>query len=154
MSYTKSIYINTPLNKVWAAWTGDEHTRHWLAPRSNIEFRCGGAFEFFWGDNPERDSTLGCKLLEIEPERYLKFEWQGSTEFLHMFLPPSGRRTIIEVQFEKQDSSTMVRLNQAETRDHIEWPAYDAWMSKNWEIALESLKKYCGVGKMGSDQSN
>ena len=143
MSYTKSIHINAPLNKVWEAWTSAEHTRHWLAPRAKVEFRCGGAFEFFWSDNPERDSTLGCKLLEIEPEKHLKFEWQGKTEFLHMFLPPIGRRTIIDVQFEKQDSGTMVRLIQAETRDHKEWPAYDTWMSKNWEIALESLKKYC-----------
>jgi uncharacterized protein YndB with AHSA1/START domain len=143
MSYSKSIHIETPLNKVWEAWTSAEHASQWLAPRANIEFRCGGAFEFFWGDNPEQDSTLGCKLLEIELEKHLRFEWQGQTEFLHMFLPPTGRRAIIDVQFEKQDSGTTVSLMQAETRDDQQWPAYDAWMSKNWEIALESLKKYC-----------
>jgi hypothetical protein len=41
------------------------------------------------------------------------------------------------------ESGTSVRLIQEETRDHEEWPAYDAWMSQNWKIALESLKKYC-----------
>ncbi len=143
MSYTKSIHINAPLNKVWEAWTSAEHTTHWLAPRAKVEFRCGGAFEFFWSENPEQDSTIGCKLLEIELEKHLKFEWQGKTEFLHMFLPPIGKRTIIDVQFEKQDLGTMIRLIQAETRDHKEWAAYDSWMSKNWQNALESLKKYC-----------
>lgn len=152
MSYTKTIQISAPLNKVWQAWTSAEHTKHWLAPRANIEFICGGAFEFFWHDNPERDSTLGCKLLEIEPERHLKFEWQGKTEFLHMFLPPTGKRTVIDVQFVKQDSGSLVKLIQTETRDHEEWPAYDAWMSQNWEMALGSLKKYCEE-VIGSDSA-
>ncbi len=143
MSYTKSILINSPINKVWEAWTSTEHTKHWLAPRANIEFQSGGAYEFFWGERPEADSTLGCKLLEIMTEQQLKFEWQGKKKFLHMFLPPTGKRTVIDVQFKKHDSGTIVGLCQAETRDSKEWFAYDTWMSKNWEIALESLKKYC-----------
>jgi len=64
-----------------------------------------------------------------------------------MFLPPGGKRTVIDVEFEKQDSGTLVRLIQAETRDHEDWPAYEAWMSKGWEVALESLKRYCEEGK-------
>jgi uncharacterized protein YndB with AHSA1/START domain len=147
MSYSLSIRIGAPLALVWQAWTSAEQTEQWLAPRANMDFTPGGAYEFFWSDNPEQESTLGCRLLEIEPQKHLRFEWQGKTEFLHMFLPPAGRRTVIDVYFEKEDPGTAVRLSQEETRDHEDWPAYDAWMSQNWKVALESLKKYCeGAG--------
>ncbi len=62
MSYVKEIDIAAPLDKVWAAWTTKAETERWLAPRANVVFSEGGAYEFFWDENPERDSTLGCTL--------------------------------------------------------------------------------------------
>lgn len=139
--YSLSIEIEAPVAEVWKAWTGREVLERWLAPKANVAFREGGAWEFFWSDDPAKDSTLGCKILKIEPERFLRFEWQGKTEFLDMFLPPRGRRTAIEVRFEKTATGTRVNLTQAETRDDAKWPAYEAWMSKAWEMALQGLKK-------------
>jgi len=67
MSYTKQVDINAPLAKVWKAWTTSEEAQAWLAPRAHINFEQDGDYEFFWNDNPEKDSTLGCKLLVIVP---------------------------------------------------------------------------------------
>jgi uncharacterized protein YndB with AHSA1/START domain len=143
MSFEVSVYIRAGIGRVWKAWTDAESTARWLAPRAKVDFRPGGAFEFFWGDDPARDSTLGCVLLRIEPERRLRFEWQGRTEFLPMFLPPEGKRTVIDVSFERQGQGTLVTLDHPETREHRDWPAYEAWMSKSWEAALAALKAYC-----------
>ena len=149
MSYRKLVHINAPIGNVWKAWTNSESTGKWLAPKANVDFRPGGAFEFFWGDDPKKDSTFGCVLLQVEQERLLRFEWQGRTAFLHMFLPPNGERTVIEVSFERQGKGTLVTLNQAETRNHKDWAAYEKWMSKAWEMALESLKEHCEEAAVG-----
>jgi uncharacterized protein YndB with AHSA1/START domain len=143
MSFQMTIHIEARIGRVWKAWTDSESTAKWLAPRAKVDFRPGGAFEFFWSDDPARDSTRGCVLLRIEPERLLRFEWQGRTEFLPMFLPPAGKRTVVEVSFQRQGPGTLVTLDHPETGDHRDWAAYEAWMSKSWETALAALKKYC-----------
>lgn len=143
MGYTQTVDVDAAVGRVWKAWTGREATEKWLAPKANVKFRKGGAWEFFWSDDPKKDSTLGCKILGIEPERLLRFEWQGKAEFLEMFLPPKGRRTTIDVRFENAGKRTRVTVAQEETRNDPRWTAYDAWMSKAWEMALQALKKHC-----------
>ena len=143
MSYSTSIQIGAAVPTVWRAWTDSENITAWLAPKANVDFRPEGAYEFFWGDDPEKDSILGCVLLEIQPEGLLRFQWQGPTAFLPMFLPPDGRRTVIEVTFQARQGGTDVTLTQAETRDHRDWPAYEEWMSKAWGLAMTRLKECC-----------
>jgi uncharacterized protein YndB with AHSA1/START domain len=143
MGYSLSIEIKAPLSQVWHSWTSSQETCHWLAPRAEVEFYPGGAYEFFWGDDPEKDSTIGCKLIELEPERFLKFEWQGLTQFLYLFTPPKGKRTTIEVRFLSRGSGTIVTLSQPETRPGKDWTDYETWMSRAWRRALEALKDHC-----------
>lgn len=143
MAYTLKVEIDAPIGKVWSSWGSREALERWLASKANVFFSEGGAWEFFWSDDPAKDSTLGCKILKIEPEKFLRFEWQGKSEFLDMFLPPKGRRTTIEVRFEKSGKGTLVTLVQEETREGRQWKAYDAWMSKAWEMALKVLKEHC-----------
>lgn len=139
MSYARAVLVRAPQSRVWSAWT----TPSWLAPRRRVDVKPGGAWEFFWGPDDDKDSTLGCKLLTVEPPRLLRFEWQGRSEFLDMFLPPKGRRTAIEVLLEDEGAGTRVTLVQAESREGEKWAAYEAWMSKAWEMALEALRKEC-----------
>ncbi len=143
MAYKKSIQIDASITDIWNAWTNSESAVKWLAPKANISFQPGGVYEFFWGADPEKDSTLGCVLLKIEKENFLSFEWQGNAKFLHMFLPPNGNRTVIEVNFEQQSEGTLVTIHQKETRSHKDWADYEVWMSNAWEMALKALKEYC-----------
>lgn len=147
MGYIHTVEIKTAVAIAWQAWMSRDALERWLAPKANVLFREGGAWEFFWDQDPKKDSTLGCKILKIEPERLLRFEWQGKSDFLEMFLPPKGRPTKIDVRFEKAGKGTRVTLTQEETRSDLQWKAYDAWMSKAWAIALSELKRYCeGAG--------
>lgn len=143
MGYVREVGVSAPVERVWQAWTSSEEAQRWLAPRANVEFAAGGAYEFFWDDDPTVDSTLGCKLLEWVPTRRLLFEWQGKREFLGMFQPPGGSRTTVAVHFAPAGAGTIVRVVQEETRDGPEWAAYDAWMAMAWEMALEGLKRHC-----------
>jgi len=135
--------INAPIATVWKAWTTNEEAQEWLAPKTNITFEEDGSYEFFWNDNPEEDSTLGCKLLKIKSERCLLFEWKGKTEILHNFLPPKGKRTTIKVTFTSKGENARVIVDQQERRGHPDWMEYDLWMSQAWRAALQSLKAHC-----------
>ncbi len=146
MSYQLEVEIFSPVATVWGSWTTTDQTERWLAPRANVVFEVGGAYELFWDDDPKRDSTLGCKLLEIEPESRLVFQWQGKSEFLHMFQPPKGAPTTIEVRFAAVGEVTRVTLSQRETRDLPLWEDYDHWMAMAWEVALNGLKSLCEQG--------
>ncbi|MDE2292361.1 MAG: SRPBCC domain-containing protein [Elusimicrobia bacterium] len=139
MPYARAVLIRAPLERVWAAWKEPS----WLAPRRRVEFRPGGAWEFFWGDDDAVDSTLGCTLLELRPKRLLRFSWQGKGDFLHLFSEPGGRRTVIEVLLEAEEGAVRVTLAAPEGRPGKDWAAYEAWMSKAWELALDELRRTC-----------
>lgn len=148
MGYSTTIEINMPIGEVWNRWASQKELQNWLAPKANVSFQEGGAWEFFWDTDPNKDSTLGCKLLKIEPQKLLRFEWQGKSDFIHLFLPPNGHRTMIEVRFEPSGNQTRVTLTQEETRNAPDWQAYDAWMSMAWEMAFKELKEYCDKNKV------
>lgn len=99
MGYRETVTIDAPTSVVWAAWTSVKETQAWLAPRADMVFEVDGAYEFFWDEDPEIDSTLGCRLLAIEPEARLLFEWRGKDESLEMFVGDFGP-TEVEVRFE------------------------------------------------------
>lgn len=143
MGYSRRMIVDAPLSAVWIAWASAETARKWLAPGANIVFKVGGAYEFFWDQDPALDSTLGCKLLQVDPEQSLVFEWQGKTEFLPMFQAPVGGPTIVGATFRQTEGGVEVTVAQAETRDLPDWSAYDEWMATAWEKALRSLKAFC-----------
>ena len=143
MGYKKEIVVEAPIDKIWSAWTRREEAEKWLAPRANIQFQVGGQYEFFWNDDPELDSTLGCCLEAINKPHLLVFQWQGKSEYLHMFQYPAGEKTSVSVQFAAVEKGILVSVNQAETRNSANWAAYDTWMATAWEMALQSLKNHC-----------
>ncbi|MFX0080068.1 MAG: SRPBCC domain-containing protein, partial [Candidatus Hermodarchaeota archaeon] len=54
----------------------------WLPELAEIEARVGGKYELFWDPNDrENNSTIGCKVTAIAPNRLLAFEWKGPIEF-------------------------------------------------------------------------
>ena len=147
MGYQKEILIYADIDKVWNSWTSEEETTNWLASRARVVFEEKKPYEFFWDDDPEKDSTIGCRLLAIDIRKRLSFEWQGKTEFLDMFCEPY-EKTVIDVFFVENENFVKVKVIQEETRDLLKWKEYDEWMSDAWAYALSCLKKYCeGNGK-------
>src|SRR5262245_55053790 len=144
MGYIREIEVGAPIETVWRAWTSQAETERWLAPSANVTFVEGGAYEFFWSADPDTDSTRGCRVIAIEPEQRLVFEWQGNRNFIDLFRPPH-ERTLVEARFSWGDepSHTTVVVEQRETRSLEGWVAYDEWMADAWEEALLGLKRYC-----------
>jgi len=144
MGYIREVVVNAPVEIVFRAWTSQAEAERWLAPSANVTFAEGGAYEFFWCADPDLDSTRGCRLVAIEPERRLVFEWQGNRNFIDLFRPPN-ERTLVEARFlpAPEPDRTTVVVEQRETRNLEGWVAYDEWMADAWEEALQGLKRYC-----------
>src|SRR5215211_592056 len=74
--------LAAPLERVWRAWTEPGELEAWLAEQARVSLEPGAPFELFWEPaHPERNSTLGCRLTEVEEGRTLAFEWRGPVPF-------------------------------------------------------------------------
>ena len=61
--------------KVWRALTEPELLGEWLLPVVGFELAPGAAFELRAPPQPSWDGTVRCRVLEIEPQRKLRYTW-------------------------------------------------------------------------------
>ncbi len=168
MGYIREITIDAPVDAVWRALSSVEELERWLAPKVEIELREGGAFEASWGaggearaageasagggatsgagEAGEAGDTKGCRIVAVEPNKRLRFQWRGKHEFDDLFAPPHGP-TEIEVRLVERDGATHLALEQPETRHGRDWAAYDEWMAETWEEKLQALRRECEGGE-------
>jgi uncharacterized protein YndB with AHSA1/START domain len=142
----KIIYLSMILkcspHKAFEMFTIGEHLEKWLTTSANVEPKIGGRYELFWnpGDK-ENDSTIGCKVLAIGPDRFLAFEWKGAKQFKH-FMNNVRPLTSVTVFFIPCQDSTEVHLLHTGWRDTAEWEEARQWFDKAWGNALAELKSY------------
>ncbi len=82
---TQSARLHCTIERAFAMFTQNEYLQTWLTRSANVEPVAGGSYELFWDlDDPEHNSTLGCKITAIEPNTLLAFEWKGPAIFHFM----------------------------------------------------------------------
>jgi uncharacterized protein YndB with AHSA1/START domain len=82
---TQRTRLHCTIERAFAMFTENAQLQTWLARSANVEPRSGGSYELFWDlDDPEHNSTLGCKITAIEPNALLAFEWKGPPAFRFM----------------------------------------------------------------------
>ena len=83
------VRLNCSPHKAFEMFTVSKLLESWLVSpykgsHADIEPRVGGKYEIFWDpDSREKNSTVGCKITAIEPDKFLSFEWKGPPEFEH-----------------------------------------------------------------------
>src|SRR5258708_26915130 len=81
----QSARLHCAVERAFAMFTENEHLQAWLTRCADIEPVVGGRYELFWDpDDPEHNSTLGCKITAIEPDTLLAFEWKGPAQMRFM----------------------------------------------------------------------
>ena len=80
-STDKIIYHSTrlkcDLKKAFQMFTVNKHLEKWLTQVADVEPKVGGKYELFWNpQDRENDSTIGCKILALQPNKFLSFEWK------------------------------------------------------------------------------
>lgn len=61
--------------KVWRAITDPELLTEWLLPVAGFSLQPGIAFTFKTQEFPGWDGTVHCRMLEVEPQRVLRYAW-------------------------------------------------------------------------------
>jgi uncharacterized protein YndB with AHSA1/START domain len=137
-----SVILKCSPHKAFEMFTIDEHLEKWLTTSANVEPKIGGRYELFWNpEDKENDSTIGCKVLAISPDRFLSFEWKGPKQFKHFMnnVRPLTNVTVLFIPFQ---NSTEVHLLHTGWRDTADWEEARQWFDKTWGNALAELNSY------------
>lgn len=129
--------------RAFAMFTQDEQIQAWLARMADVEPVAGGRYELFWDlDDPEHNSTLGCKITAIEPNTLLAFEWKGPPQF--QFMNEADPLTHVTVFFtpcnEVLTPCTDVYLVHSGWRATPAWEEARAFFVRAWESAFVELE--------------
>jgi uncharacterized protein YndB with AHSA1/START domain len=67
--------LHHPPEKVWRALTDPVLLTEWLLPVVELKLEPGAAFTFRTQAYPGWDGVVNCRILEIEPQRKLRYAW-------------------------------------------------------------------------------
>ena len=136
--------LNCSQGQSFAMFANNAHIQTWLAQIADVEPRVGGKYELFWdADNRAVNSTIGCKITAIEPDKLLCFEWKGPEQFAH-FMNAANPLTHVCVFFSPigdGGNATEIHLIHTGWRSDEAWAQARAWFESVWENALSALKK-------------
>jgi len=141
--------FNAPLQRVWHAWTEEKDLTSWLTKKATVRAELGGSYELFWEpENPERNSTLGCKITALEPEKLLRFTWRGPPQYAHLMNVGDPPPTFVVVKFENNNGMTKVHFEHDGWGEGKDWTNARSWQEKAWLGAFEQLTKMLSTEKM------
>ncbi|MFZ0390367.1 MAG: SRPBCC domain-containing protein [Calditrichia bacterium] len=128
--------------KAFQLFTDNGHLENWLTAKAEVEPRTGGKYELFWEpDDPDNNSTIGCRILAVERPHFLNFEWKGPKQFKD-FMNTARPLTNVTVLFIPQEAGTMVTLIQTGWREAGDWEKARQYFVNAWKGAFSQLEKY------------
>jgi uncharacterized protein YndB with AHSA1/START domain len=137
-----SVKLKCDLARAFEMFTVNQHLEKWFAQVADVEMIVGGKYELFWNpEDKENDSTYGCKILAIQPNRFLSFEWKGPKQFKH-FMNEVRPLTNVVAFFIPTNEGTEVHILHSGWRDTEEWKEAHDWFERAWAMALSDLEKY------------
>ena len=137
------IELNCDISEAFELFTVTEKLESWLPERAEVEPKIGGKYELFWDlQNPDINSTKGCKITSIEKDKFLSFEWKGPEmfqSFMNFCDPLTHVVVVFSPSFDDPKKST-VFLFHSGWRDDPEWQEARDYFEKAWSGALNNLK--------------
>ncbi|HVP41065.1 MAG TPA: SRPBCC domain-containing protein [Candidatus Krumholzibacteriaceae bacterium] len=138
----RSARLKCDAKKAFEMFTVNEHLEKWLTEVADVEPKAGGKFELFWNPKDrENDSTVGCKILALQTNEFLCFEWKGPKQFKH-FMNERRPLTNVVVFFIPREEETEVYLLHSGWENTREWEEARQWFDKSWAMAFAELQKY------------
>jgi uncharacterized protein YndB with AHSA1/START domain len=142
-----TVQLNCDARQAFAMFTGNEQLQSWLTTVADVEPKVGGKYELFWNpEDRENDSTIGCKVTAIEPDKFLAFEWKGPRQYKH-FMNEADPLTHVVVFFipcnSETDTSpfTAIHLIHSGWGSSAEWDEARMWFERAWGEAFKELEK-------------
>lgn len=123
----------------FAMFTKNDQLTQWLALEADIEPVVGGKYECFWDPaNKNINSTIGCKVLAVDSNRFIQFEWKGPVQ-VSEFMNNADPLTVVTVIFNPEGSGIRVDLIHTGWRKTAEWDKARQLFIKSWSMSLKRL---------------
>jgi len=134
--------LDCDVKTAFSMFTNNKFLEKWLTVKANVEPKVGGRYELFWQpEDPENNSTIGCKVTGIEKNTYISFDWKGPAKFKEImnFVDPLTHIIVIFSQVPNSKKS-IVHLFHTGWREGSDWREPREYFQKAWCIALEELR--------------
>lgn len=141
-SIERDLRLGADVGRVWHALIDPDQAGTWFAAAANIVPERGGAYELFWlPDDPEHQSTIGCRITAIAPRRYLAFTWRGPDELSALMNEgdPPPPPTHVTFTLGSAADGTDLRLRHVGFGDGEVWSRAIAWHERAWTACLGNL---------------
>lgn len=136
-----SVQLQCDVHRAFEMFTVNHLLESWLVNVAEVEHVVGGKYELFWEpEDRENNSTIGCKLTAIEPNKFLSFEWRSPKQYKH-FANNADPLTHVVVFFIPDDEVTEVHLIHSGWRSSSEWEEARQWQDRAWSGAFKELEK-------------
>ncbi len=137
-----SIILECLPHDAFEFFTVNKHLEQWLTKEADVEPIVGGKYELFWvPEDKENDSTIGCKILVFQHDKFLNFEWKGPKMYKH-FMNNAKPLTNVTVFFIPIDGVTEIHLLHTGWRDSPEWEEARKWFDEQWRLSFAKLLEY------------
>jgi uncharacterized protein YndB with AHSA1/START domain len=143
-----SVVLDRPVEKVFELWTTVAGIKSFFAEDARIELKAGGAYEIYFlpRSNPESDanSTRGAKLLHLEKNRTLVFEWTAPPFAAELNINPLP--TWVEVNLKPLHSNpnkSQLTLSHFGFKRVGKWTRVYEFFVRNWSAILFRLDLIC-----------
>ena len=136
-----SARLKCDAHRAFELFTVNQRLESWLVNVAEVEPFVGGKYELFWEpDDRENNSTIGCLVTAIEPNKFISFEWRSPKQYKH-FANNADPLTHVVVFFTPDDLYTEVSLIHSGWRSSAEWEEARQWQERAWGIAFKELEK-------------
>ena len=133
--------LNISVEEAWNLWTDERKIEQWLTTKAHVVPKLSGAYELFWDpENPNENSTIGCHITALIPNKLLSFEWKGPVPYADLMnVDPTP--TWVQVSFEPLDpSKTIIHFRHSGWRQSARWADARTWQLNAWSRAFQNLK--------------
>ena len=112
----REVFIDAPVEVVWAVLTEPEHVTGWFGDSAEIDLRPGGEFTHSW-DGPPRRHTEHGRVEKVRLPHYLAYRWFRDSEAG----PREDHSTLVEFTLTADGEGTRLRVVESGVST-LAWP--------------------------------
>ena len=135
--------LDCDIEMAFSMFINNDLLEKWLTVKANVEPKVGGRYELFWEpEDPENNSTIGCRVTGIEKNKFISFDWKGPAKFKNImnFADPLTHIVVFFSQIPNSEKS-IIHLFHTGWRNDSNWREPREYFQKAWSMALEELRE-------------
>ncbi len=139
-----AIRLRCTPHRAFEMFTLNPLLEQWFPVDADVEPFVGGKFELFWDpDHKDENSTIGCRVTALVPDRLLGFEWKGPARFKSFMNAPDALTHVVAIFFpcDEEPNCTEVHIVHSGWRASAEWQEARRFFERAWEGELIELKR-------------